>query len=270
MKQIVTAATGYLEGLLPSGKKVLRQREPRKGITYQIVKHALVQRPLPPPTLPELLVVVVQALPVLAELVEAGLVNVFEAVRMGISTMHSRSKFSTESRASARTATADWHNLLPASRPRTPHPPRKRTNRLGGAFQNLHATRTPRDLPSFSQAIHLALAVALVLAVHVVVIVGLAAGADEVTGAEQRGGRSTDLGDLWDMVGEGGSVDEDLLVESGGRRRGMLVMERYSRSGRTAETGKQAVGGAEMVWIAYLGSRALISSDYGTQWQRKG
>ena len=50
---------------------------------------------------------------------------------------------------------------------------------------------------------------------HVVVIVGLAAGADEVAGAQQRGGRSTDLGDLGDVVGEGSSVDEDLLVESG-------------------------------------------------------
>ena len=94
-------------------------------------------------------------------------------------------------------------------------PSARENERLARDIPNLHATRTPRDLPSFSQTVHLALAVALVLAVHVVVIVGLAAGADEVTGAQQRGGGSTDFGDLGDVIGEGGSVDEDLLVESG-------------------------------------------------------
>merc|ERR1719487_2756969 len=142
--------------LLPQMDGGLVLRRTGDGLLqFQIVKHALVQRPLPPPTLPELLVVVVQALPVLAELVEAGLVDILE-----------------------------------------------------------DAARTPRDLPSFSQTVHLALAIALVLAVHVVVIVRLAAGADEVAGAQQRGGGSTDLGDLGDVVGEGGGVDENLLVES--------------------------------------------------------
>ena len=47
-------------------------------MTYQVVKHTLVQWPLPLPALPELLVAVVQALPVLAELSQAVLVDVLQ------------------------------------------------------------------------------------------------------------------------------------------------------------------------------------------------
>ena len=74
--------------------------------------------------------------------------------------------------------------------------------------------RTARDLAALFQAVELALAVGLGLAVHVVVIVGLAAGADEVGGAEERGGGGADFLDGGDGVREGGRVDEDLLVES--------------------------------------------------------
>lgn len=48
--------------------------------TYQIVKYTLVQRPFPPPALPQLLIVVVEALPVLAELLKAGLVDILEPI----------------------------------------------------------------------------------------------------------------------------------------------------------------------------------------------
>ena len=50
----------------------------RQG-TYQLLKNAAVERPLPLPTLPKLLVVVVQALPMLSKLFETALVDVFEA-----------------------------------------------------------------------------------------------------------------------------------------------------------------------------------------------
>jgi hypothetical protein len=48
--------------------------------TYQVVENALVQRPLELPALPKLLVVVVEALPVLAELCQAVLVDVLQPV----------------------------------------------------------------------------------------------------------------------------------------------------------------------------------------------
>jgi len=49
--------------------------------THQLIKHTRVQRPLPPPTLPQLLVVVVQALPMRAELLQARLVHVIQHAR---------------------------------------------------------------------------------------------------------------------------------------------------------------------------------------------
>jgi len=48
------------------------------GVTYQVVEHTLVQRPLPFPALPQLLVAVIQTLPVLAELSQAVLVDVLQ------------------------------------------------------------------------------------------------------------------------------------------------------------------------------------------------
>lgn len=47
-------------------------------VTYQVVEHTLVQRPLEFPALPQLLVAVVQAFPVLAELGQAVLVDVLQ------------------------------------------------------------------------------------------------------------------------------------------------------------------------------------------------
>lgn len=46
--------------------------------TYQVVENALVQRPFEFPALPQLLVVVVEAFPVLAEFSQAVLVHVFQ------------------------------------------------------------------------------------------------------------------------------------------------------------------------------------------------
>lgn len=51
---------------------------PRVEQTHQLLKDTVVQWSFPPSALPQLLVVVLQALPVFPELFEAALVNVFE------------------------------------------------------------------------------------------------------------------------------------------------------------------------------------------------
>ena len=52
------------------------------------------------------------------------------------------------------------------------------------------------------------------LAYHIVIVESFTSIADEVGSAEEGSGASTDFFNLRDGVGEGGCVDEDLLVES--------------------------------------------------------
>ena len=52
------------------------------------------------------------------------------------------------------------------------------------------------------------------LAYHIVIVESFTSIANEVGGAEEGSGASTDFFDLGDGVREGGCVDEDLLVES--------------------------------------------------------
>ncbi len=54
---------------------------PRRDSAYQLLKGALVELPLGRPTLPQLLVVVLEALPVRPELFEARLVDVVQPAR---------------------------------------------------------------------------------------------------------------------------------------------------------------------------------------------
>lgn len=54
-------------------------------MTHQVFEDTLVQLPLGGPALPQLLVVVFEALPVGAELLQAGLVDVLEAMHQFIS-----------------------------------------------------------------------------------------------------------------------------------------------------------------------------------------
>lgn len=82
--------------------------------------------------------------------------------------------------------------------------------------RDLHATRASGNPPALLQALELAPARIVRLALHKVVIVVLAAGADEEGGREEGGRRGADLLDLGDRVGEGGGVVEHLLVEAGG------------------------------------------------------
>ena len=84
-----------------------------------------------------------------------------------------------------------------------------------GGRRNIHARGTPRHLAALLHAVQLAAAVGLGLAHHVVIVVGLAAGADEVRGGEQRCRAGAELLDLGDVVGQRGGVDKGLLVEPG-------------------------------------------------------
>lgn len=146
--------------------------------THQVVKNTLVQQTLGLAALPELLVVVLKALPVVAELVEAVLVEVLQPV---CKTLVSAVQF-------ARCTLLPLQDSL-AVRGR------------------LHAGGASGNLPALLHAVQLAGAVGLGLAEHVVVIVGLASRADEEGGGQKRGGAGADLLDLGDVVGQRGGVD---------------------------------------------------------------
>lgn len=79
----------------------------------------------------------------------------------------------------------------------------------------VHAGGASRNLAALLHAVQLTAAVGLGLAHHVVVIVGLAAGADEKGGTEEGRRAGSQLLDLGDVVGERGGVVEGLLRESG-------------------------------------------------------
>ena len=91
-----------------------------------------------------------------------------------------------------------------------------------------HTSRTPRNLPPLSHALHLPPPVRLRLAHHVIVVERLASRADEEGGTEQGRGTGTDFGDFGNGVWQGGRVEEDFLVESGGQvsREFRMVLKR--------------------------------------------
>lgn len=80
--------------------------------------------------------------------------------------------------------------------------------------ENVHASGTARHLPTLLQAVELPAAVGLLLALHEIVIVGLAAVSDEVGRAHKRRRCGTNFLDLGDVVGHGGGVHQDGLVEA--------------------------------------------------------
>ena len=146
--------------------------------THQVVVDTLVELPLGGAALPQLLVVVFEALPVGAELLEAGLVDVLDP-GTSVSTHPNRHS-------------AHWFPIPPTSRASNPGTSDRKWH--------IHAPRASGDPAALLQALELAPARVLRLALHVVVIVVLAAGADEERGREERGGAGTDLLDLGDGV----------------------------------------------------------------------
>jgi hypothetical protein len=137
-------------------------------------------------------VVVVEALPVAAELFQAVRVDILEPWSSHVS-------------------------LMPraySSGPRNGCPPKPDPSQ--GMERYVHAPRASGNPPALLQALELASARILRLALHKVVIVVLAARADEVGSRKKGGRRRADLLDLGDRVGEGGGVVEHLLVEAGG------------------------------------------------------
>lgn len=113
-------------------------------------------------------------------------------------------------------------------------PPELRQARLVHIVQ--HTSRAARDFATLLQTLELALAVGLGFAVHVVVIVGFAACSNEEGGAEEGCGGGADFLDCWDGGREGGSVDEDLLVEPTGDVSGAIVVcSRYTYLGCLAD-----------------------------------
>jgi hypothetical protein len=153
-------------------------------LTYQVVKHALVERPLELPALPQLLVVVIEALPVLAELCQAVLVHVVQSVLPVKNTFRSR-----------RSSGSNF--CISPSSPRV----------------YVHAGCASCDLATLPQAVQLSPSVRLGLALHIVIVVGLAAGSNEEARAHKRCRGSSDFLDLGNRVRERSGVHEDLLVE---------------------------------------------------------
>jgi hypothetical protein len=155
-------------------------------MTYQVVKHTLVQRPLPFPALPELLVAVVQALPVLAELGQAVLVDVLQP------------DFLSQKKLVIPPISLSYFlHLLSDS----------------GAY--VHAGCASCDLATLPQAVQLSPSVRLRLALHVVIVVGLAARSNEEARAHKRCRGSSNLLDFGNGVRERSGVHKDLLVEPG-------------------------------------------------------
>ena len=77
-----------------------------------------------------------------------------------------------------------------------------------------HTSRAPRHLSALAHTLDFPPAIRLRFADHVVIIEWLAASANEEGGAEQRRRADTYFGHFWHVVGEGRSVEEDLLVKS--------------------------------------------------------
>lgn len=132
--------------------------------------------------MPQLVVVVVEALPVLLELLQAVGVDVLDPGG-------SVSDLPTDPNS---------HRIVSGS--------------------NIHAPRASSDPTTLLEAFELSPARVLRLALHVVIVVVAAPGADEVGGGIERRRGDAELLDLGDRLGEGSGVDQLRLVEARGRR----------------------------------------------------
>jgi hypothetical protein len=188
----------------PSRQTFLGMEYPGSGApaTYQVIENTLVQLPLGLTALPQLLVVVLKTLPVLAELFQAVLVDVLDPVQV-----QAVSHCAALGYGLPGVFQETW---IPMSEQQVLWDPGVRWNR------DLHTGGASRHTAAFLQALGLALAGVLVLALHEVIVVGAASGTDEERCGEKGSRGGTNLRDLGDVVGEGCRVDEDLLVEAAG------------------------------------------------------
>lgn len=167
----------------------LRNSERSNGArcrTYQVVENALVQGPLELPALPELLVVVVEALPVLAELGQAVLVDVVQP--------------GCQVRCIVRTRLS--YNCISCPLSSIPR-------------VYVHAGCASCDLATLPQAVQLSPSARLGLALHVVIVVRLAARSNEEACAHKRCRGGSNFLDFGNGVREWSGVHKDLLVEPG-------------------------------------------------------
>lgn len=121
--------------------------------THQVIKDTLVEPPLKGAALPQLVVVVVEALPVVGELLKAVLVDVLDTVCPALSA-----------------CPVEQSELCRAS---------YISMGLFADF-NVHAGSAASNTAALLQALELAAAGVLVLALHVVIVIVAAASADEV------------------------------------------------------------------------------------------
>ena len=164
--------------------------------TYQVVKHALIELLLNFPALPQLVIVIVQARPVLLEALRTGFVQVcYPDVPAISSLVYSSSDTILGSELSQAASSRRWYKSPLAV--------------------YSHAGRAPRHLAPLAQASVLARAVRLLLALHEVVIVRPAPRADEVGRAQQRCRGRAQLVDLGDAGRQRRGVDERRVRESG-------------------------------------------------------
>lgn len=187
--------------------------------SYQLVKDAVVQGHLSLAALEEVVVVVLEAVSVSLELVEAVGVNVLDAVRRSVS--------------------------CPAHSPQVTGSAIPIPFPTHSGKKYIHASSAARHLAPLLQAIELPAAIRLVLALHVIVIECLAAVANEVRRTRQECRGSANLLHLGDVVRHGGGVHEDMLVEPVGRgiARLVLVPARRSRVEQVIGGGYEHTGG---------------------------
>lgn len=164
----------------------------------------MVELPLNLTALPELVVVVVEALPVLAELVQTMVIDVVDAA------------FTPTLLASAPlpAALAPWEWEAGTGAFRRCVGDMQRNKISGYRLVDVHTGSASRDAATLLQAFELSLARVLGLALHVIIVVGAASSADEERGGKQRGGCRADLLDSGDRVRKRRGVIEHLLVEA--------------------------------------------------------
>lgn len=147
----------------------------RQEKTHQLLKNTIVQFHLGPAAFPQVVVVVLQTLPVGSELLQAVGVDILDTAQ----SQHFPNHQSTSDKS-----------------------------------VDVHTSRTTSDLTTLLQTFQFPASIRLALALHVIVIECPAPISNEISCARQRRRRSSDLFDLGDIGGHRGGVHQDTLVEA--------------------------------------------------------